>query len=81
MAKKYKVSKIARPKKLCTAKALGEDVFKHGYNVIKKVLKLENKKIELLVLLMANAATITPKIIDNGIRFLKNNKKFDEGRR
>ena len=26
---------------------------------------------------MANAATITPKMIDSGIRFLKNNKKFD----
>ena len=77
VAKKYKVTKIVRPKKLCTAQALGEDVFKHGYHVIKKMLKLENKKIELLVLLMANAATITPKMIDSGIRFLKNNKKFD----
>ena len=77
VAKKYKVTQIVRPKKLCTAQALGEDVFKHGYHVIKKVLKLENKKIELLVLLMANAATITPKMIDSGIRFLKNNKKFD----
>ena len=77
VAKKYKVTKIVRPKKLCTAQALGEDVFKHGYYAIKEVLKLENKKIELLVLLMANAATITPKMIDSGIRFLKNNKKFD----
>ena len=77
VAKKHRVTKIVRPKKLCTAKALGEDVFKHGFDFIKRTLKLENKKIELLVLLMANAATITPKMIDSGIKFLKKNKKFD----
>jgi len=77
VSKKYGATKIVRPKQLCTAKALGEDVFRHGFKTIEKLIKSENQKIELLVLLMANAATITPKMIDSGIRFLRKNKKFD----
>ena len=74
-AKKYGAILIKRPKRLSTNKALGEDVFQHGYYEIKKILK--NEKIELVVLLMANAAMVKSNLIDKGIRFLKNNKKFD----
>ena len=77
ISKKYGAIKIVRPKQLCTAKALGEDVFRHGFKTIERIIQKENQKIELLVLLMANAATITAKMIDNGIRFLRKNKKFD----
>ena len=58
ISKKYNASIIKRPAKLATHTALGEDVFRHGYFKIKKILKAENKKIELMVLLFANAPTI-----------------------
>ena len=75
VSKKYNASIIHRPKKLCTNKALGEDVFRHGYFQIKKLEK--NKDIEFIVLLFANVATVSHKLIDKGISFLKKNKKFD----
>ena len=74
---KYGVINIERPKKLCTNAALGEDVFQHGYFEIKKILEAENKKIELIVLLMANAPTITTDLIDEGIKILRENPSFD----
>tara|TARA_Y100000294_G_C8511533_1_gene319032 strand:+ start:288 stop:1040 length:753 start_codon:yes stop_codon:yes gene_type:complete len=76
-ATKYGALKINRPKKLCTNEALGEDVFQHGYFEIKKILKSEKKEIELLVLLMANAPTITSNLIDNGIELLRKDPSFD----
>ena len=75
--KKYNAILLNRPKKLTTDKALGEDVFENGYYQIKKQLKKENKKIDILVLLFANVATITPELIDKGVKILKKNKKFD----
>ena len=67
ISRKYKAILINRPKSLATNRALGEHVFEHGYFQIKKDLKLIKKKVELIVLLMANAATINAKIIDKGI--------------
>ena len=77
ISRKYKAILINRPKSLATNRALGEHVFEHGYFQIKKDLKLIKKKVELIVLLMANAATINAKIIDKGIEILKKNKNFD----
>ena len=77
VSKKYSAIQIKRPKFLADSKALAEDVYKHAYENIKTSLKKEKKEITLLVLLMANAATITTKIIDKGIRILTKNKKFD----
>ena len=77
ISKKYNCKIINRPKKLCTQSALGEDVFRHGYYEIKDDLEKEGKKLELLVLLFANVATISHKLIDRGIKILKSNKKFD----
>ena len=76
-SKKYGAIHINRPKKLTTSKALGEDVYKHGYLEIKKILNVEMKNIEYIVLLMANAPTITSGLIDQGINILRNNKKYD----
>ena len=73
ISKKYKVEFIDRPKKLANSKALGEDVFKYSYGQIKKKYK---KKIEILVLLMANAPAVNKKMIDKGISILLKNKKF-----
>jgi CMP-N-acetylneuraminic acid synthetase len=77
VSKKYDVEFIQRPKKLANSKALGDHVFEHGYFEIKKKLDLKEKDIECVVLLFANAATITASIIDKGIKILRNNKKFD----
>ncbi len=77
ISKKYNAEFIDRPKKLNDSKALGDHVFEYGYFEIKKRLKKENKKISLLVLLFANAATINSKLIDEGIKILKKDKKCD----
>ena len=77
VSKKYDVIHINRPKVLVNSKALGEDVYVHGYFEIKKLLNLNSKNIEFIILLMANAPTITGKLIDKGIDILRKNKKFD----
>tara|TARA_Y100000590_G_scaffold466302_1_gene641200 strand:+ start:11403 stop:12137 length:735 start_codon:yes stop_codon:yes gene_type:complete len=76
-SKKYNVEFIKRPKRLATNKALGDHVFEHGYFEIKKKLNLNEKNIEFVVLLFANAATVSSKVIDAGIKILRKNKKFD----
>lgn len=70
----YGAEIIDRPPELCTSSALGEHAFVHGYNVIKE---RNEKKIELIVLLFCNAATILPETIDLGIDILRNNPDFD----
>ena len=77
ISKKYGAVHIKRPKRLLNNKALGEHVYEHGYNEIKKLLNINEKNIEFVVLLMANAPTITNKLIDKGISILRKNKKFD----
>ena len=74
VSSKYNVEFIERPKKLNTAKALGDHVFEYSFKQIKK----QNiKKIELVVLLFANAPTISYQLIDKGIKLLKRKKNFD----
>ena len=77
VSKKYKVNIIDRPKRLTTDKVLGEKVFQHAYFEAKKDLKLSSKDIELVVLLFANAATLTPEMINKGIKILRSHKKYD----
>ena len=77
VSKKYGAIHINRPKSLTNSKALGEQVYEHGYFKIKKILNLDSKNIEFVILLMANAPTITGKLIDKGINILRKNKKFD----
>ena len=76
-SKKYGAMHINRPKKLANKKALGEDVYEHAYFEIKKILNLDAKNIDYIVLLMANAPTITADLIDQGIDILNKNKNFD----
>lgn len=73
---------IVRPPELCTKKALGEDAYVHGYEVIREKLKAESstekgEKIELVVLLFCNAVTITAESIDQGIEVLRGNSDYD----
>ena len=74
ISKKYNVEFISRPKRLNSNKALGDHVFEYSY---KQVKKKNTKRIELIVLLFANAPTVNFKLIDQGIVFLKKNKYFD----
>jgi len=66
---------IKRPHELCTDESLGEHVYMHAYNTVKKELRAEN--IELVVLLMCNAPTITPQTISEGIRILREHPEYD----
>jgi CMP-N-acetylneuraminic acid synthetase len=69
---------IERPAFLATNEALAEDAFKHGYDAIVAQAKEQAKEpIEFVVLLFANGATITPGIIDLGVRFLREHPDHD----
>lgn len=68
---------IVRPAELATSSALGEHVFQHGYYEIKRQLALANKSIELMVLLFANAPTVTAGLIDCGIEILLKDPDLD----
>ena len=73
-SKKYGVNFIDRPKSLNNSKALGDHVFEYAYFEIKKKLK---SKIDIIVLLFANAPTINKDLIEKGIKILKKDKKCD----
>lgn len=77
VGRQYGAEIIERPAELCTAAALGEDSFAHGYRVIREQLAREGKAVELMVLLFANAATITAELIDEGITRLREDPMLD----
>jgi hypothetical protein len=84
---------IKRPPELCTDEALGEHVYMHAYETVKERIKdsgIRNKAaeertedlglrggIELVVLLMCNAATVTSNIISEGIKILREHPEYD----
>jgi molybdopterin-guanine dinucleotide biosynthesis protein A len=67
---------LDRPPQLCTPAALGEDVFVHGFRAISEGLS-PGEQVELLVLLMCNAPTITSSLIEEGIGVLRENPEYD----
>lgn len=77
IARQHNAELIERPAELATKAALGENVFVHGYNEIKKRLAVEGKTIELVVLLFANAATVTGDLIDQGVEKLRSGQSVD----
>lgn len=77
IARRYGAEIIVRPPELCTPQALGEDAFVHGYHVIREQLAADTIDIELMVLLFANAATVTPELIDHGIETLRSDPSLD----
>jgi hypothetical protein len=77
IGRRFDAEFIERPAALATKEALGEHVFVHGYQEIAKRLAADGKKIELMVLLFANAATVTGSLIDQGIEALRNDPKLD----
>lgn len=77
VGRRYGAELIERPLELCTPQALGEDAFAHGYRVICERLAAQGTAVELMVLLFANAATITSRLIDQGIETLRANPTMD----
>ena len=77
IGQRFGAEAIERPPELATKAALGEDVFQHGYREIAKRLAAEGQEVELMVLLFANAATITGELIDRGIEELRRDPALD----
>jgi CMP-N-acetylneuraminic acid synthetase len=77
IAGRYGAEIIVRPPELASSQALGEDAFVHGYEVIRDRLAAEGVPLELVVLLFANAATISAELIDEGIETLRRDPTFD----
>ena len=64
---------IDRPPELAAPAALGEDAYKHGYEVIRD----QGNDIEMIVLLFANAPTVSGELIDEGVRLLREDPTLD----
>lgn len=77
IAENFKAEYIHRPDELATSTTLSDEVFLHAYGEIKRRLATEGKNIEFLVLLFANAATLTSSYIDQGIVMLKADPTLD----
>jgi CMP-N-acetylneuraminic acid synthetase len=74
IALSHGVKVIDRPPELCTAEALSEDAWVHGYRYIRDELKID---IEMLVLLFCNAPTINADQIAEGVDLLRKDKTLD----
>jgi hypothetical protein len=68
---------IDRPPYLASKTALGEDAYVHGYQVIRDELAREGQVVEMMVLLFANAATVTAETIDAGVAVLRDHPEYD----
>jgi hypothetical protein len=68
---------IERPAHLCTKEALGEHAYQHAHQVISAELARENRQPELYVLLMANAPTVSPAQLREGIAVLRARPDYD----
>jgi hypothetical protein len=77
IGRKHGASIIDRPPKLCDSSALGENVFVHGYSVIRDELARNNQTIELIVLMHCNSPTILAETIDDGVNVLRENPDYD----
>ncbi len=73
----YGAELIERPPELCTPEALGEDAYKHGFEVIKERLAAEGQELEMLALLFANAPTVSGELIDQGVETLRADPSMD----
>jgi len=77
IAQDYGARIIDRPPHLATSQALGEDAYVHGYQVIRDEVRRNKGAVELMVLLFANAATVTGETIEEGVRILRDHPDFD----
>ena len=74
IAREHDAEVIDRPPELCTPEALGEDAYKHGYEVICERI---GDKPEMLALLFANAPTVSGELIDRGVETLRADPALD----
>ena len=77
IAKRRGCRLIERPPALASKEALGEDAYMHGFEVIREDLATEGEELEMLVLLMCNAPTITAELIEDGIVQLRADEEAD----
>jgi CMP-N-acetylneuraminic acid synthetase len=77
ISSKFDVEFIERPEELNSNTALGEDVFAYCFREIQRRLEGEGKTPKLIVLLFANAATVSSELIDKGILLLQDNPNLD----
>lgn len=77
IGQEYGACIIDRPPHLATNQALGEDAYVHGYETIRDELMRTGATVELMVLLFANAATVTGETIDEGVRVLRQHSDLD----
>jgi hypothetical protein len=68
---------IDRPAHLATKQALGEHAFLHGYQVIRDQWRARGEEIEFMILLFANAPTVRPDAIDEGVAALRSDPSLD----
>jgi hypothetical protein len=68
---------IERPAYLATKAALGEHAYQHAHQVISAELNKEGSSPELYVLLMANAPTVLPDQLREGIAELRAHPEYD----
>ncbi len=72
IAQRHDLKLIKRPPHLASDESLLEDALAHGYHYIKNELGI---KIDMLVILLCNAATVTTRAINKGIEILNNDTK------
>ncbi len=77
IALSYGAEVIDRPPELCTPDALGEDAFKHGFHAIMQSCDDVGEELELVVLLFANAPTVSATLIEIGIETLRADPTLD----
>ncbi|MGD0023123.1 MAG: hypothetical protein ABSC37_00655 [Xanthobacteraceae bacterium] len=77
IARQYCARIIDRPPHLCTKEALGEHAYQHAHEVIKAELAKDGIEPELYALLMANAPTISPTQLREGIAVLRAHPEYD----
>lgn len=68
---------IERPAYLASNEALGEDAYFHAHTVIRDELAAQGSEAELYVLLMANAVTISPEQLSEGISVMRSRPEVD----
>lgn len=68
---------IKRPAHLASNTSLGEDAFAHAHTVIREELAEHGECADIYVLLMANAVTISPQQISEGITVLRDRPEVD----
>jgi Cytidylyltransferase len=77
IGREYGALIIDRPPHLCTKEALGEHAYQHAHQVIAAEFAKERRRPELYVLLMANAPTISPAQLSEGIAVLRARPDYD----